>query len=101
MSFVVTRKDLPEGSILVITDKEVLGKVFVEGKKQLDLSKPFYHGEEKTIEKIKEEIKSTYILHLSGENSVSLGVELGLVDNNRIIWIQNVPHAEVVLEKWS
>jgi hypothetical protein len=96
MAFIVSEKNTENGLLLVITDSELVGKIFEEGKKQLDLSKGFYQGEEKHVEEIKELVKKAYILHLTGKNSVELGKSLGLVE--RVIVIDNIPHAEVLAE---
>ena len=98
MSFIVSKKFAPEGLILVITDKEIMGKIFEEENKQLDLSKKFYSGEERTVTEIKEILLESYILHLTGEKAVALATELNLIDPENIIWISNVPHAEVLLD---
>jgi len=42
MRFVVTKHPSANGTIMVISDKEPVGKKFWEGKKQLDLTVPFY-----------------------------------------------------------
>ncbi len=101
MSFIVAKKFSPEGMILVITDKEIVGKKFEEGKKQLDLSNKFYSGDERNVEAIKALIPETYILHLTGEKAVALGVELGFVDSQRIVWVSNIPHAEALITNES
>jgi len=72
MTFIVTEKDTANGLLLVITDKDLIGKKFEEGKKQLDLSNKFYQGEEKSKEEVKELIKCAYILHLTGEKILNL-----------------------------
>ena len=97
MSFIVTTKNAPDGLILIITDKDIVGKVFEEGNKQLDLTSKFYSGTEKSIEEVRELISNAYILHLTGKDSVALGVELNLVEKERIIWINDIPHAEVLI----
>jgi hypothetical protein len=97
MSFIVSKKFAPEGMILVITDKEIVGKIFEEGNKQLDLSKKFYLGDERTATEIKGIITESYILHLTGEKAIALGIELNFVDSEKVIWISNIPHAEVLL----
>ena len=99
MNFIVAEKSTANGLLLVITDKDLIGKKFEEGKKQLDLSNKFYQGEEKTEEQVKELIKSAYILHLTGERILKLISELGLVDLSKVLKIKNIPHAEVVLEQ--
>ena len=92
---IVNTKTTPEGLILIVTDSDLIGKKFEEGKKQLDLTKKFYLGEEKSVEEIKELLNDAYILHLTGKEAVAFGKELGLVD--KVIVIDNVEHAEVLL----
>ena len=50
MNFIVAQKQGPHGIILIVTDKDLIGHLFSEGNKQLDLTKEFYHGEEKNKE---------------------------------------------------
>ena len=95
MKFVVKIHQGPHGKILVVTDKEILGKQFSEGKLQLDLTKDFYQGVEMDTEKVKEASKSTYILHLTGENTINLFSNL--IDTERILIVEKIPHAEIYL----
>ena len=57
MVFIVSKKEGPNGLLLVVTDKEIIGKQFTEEKLQLDLSKEFYQGEEMEKEKISKKLK--------------------------------------------
>src|SRR3989344_8207699 len=93
MALIVAEKQGPHGLLLVITDKELLGKTFMEGKIQLDLTKPFYHGEEKTKTEIKALLKKARDLHFTGREAVALGVEENFVESKRILYVQNVHHA--------
>jgi hypothetical protein len=97
--FIVSEKSSPNGTLLVITDSEIVGKKFTEGKKQLDLTLKFYLGEEKSLEEAKELMRRAYVLHLTGVRAVLLGVELDLVDDTRVLVIKKIPHAEVVVER--
>jgi len=98
MKFIVSEKITPQGLLLVVTDFNLVGKVFEEGRKQLDLSKQFYQGEEKSEDEVKKLFGKAYVIHLTGEKAVDLGVKLGLVDKDKILLIKDVPHAEVLLE---
>jgi uncharacterized protein len=84
--------------LLVVTDSNLIGKKFEEDKKQLDLTSNFYKGEEKNKEEVKQLIKQVRHLHLTGKESVAIGVELDLVNPSKILYVDNVPHAEVVVE---
>ena len=97
MVLIVAEKQGPHGLLVVITDKDILGKTFTEGKVQLDLTKPFYQGKEKTKAEIKILLKRARDLHLTGKEAVALGVEEHMVESKRILYVQNVPHALVVV----
>ncbi len=96
MEFVVAKKQNIHGLLLIVTDKELLGKLFEEGKVQIDLRKEFYQGEIKKQEEVKELMKQARHLHLTGKAAIALGIELGLVDGGRILWVQGIPHAQAV-----
>ena len=98
MTLIVNEKQGPHGLLLVVTDKDILGKVFEEGKVQLDLRKKFYQGDKKTKEEVKKIIVAARHVHLTGKDAVAIGLELDLVNQKKILFIQKVPHAEVMVE---
>ena len=98
MFFIVSTKNGPHGILLVVTDKNILGKKYEQGKLQLDLTKEFYRGEEKNEQEVKAAFQKARHIHLTGERSVALGVELDLIDQQRVLWISGIPRAEIVLE---
>lgn len=83
---------------MALCDKNILGKKFEEGNQQLDLTTDFYQGEEKSEEEIEQLIKDVYIINLVGRESLHLIEKLKL-GPERIITVQNIPHAEIVLVK--
>lgn len=95
--FIVKEKNSPHGILLIITDSDIIGKKFENDKLQLDLSKEFYKGTEIDEEEIVKKISKAYILHITGKNSIKLVRELKIIDELKIITIQNVPHAEIYL----
>ena len=92
--FIVKQHHSPHGIVVVITDSDILGKSFEEGKLQLDLTKDFYKGDAKTKKEVLKILQKAYVVHLTGKHAVDIGVDLGIVDVNRIIFVDNVPHAE-------
>ena len=99
LKFIVSQKEMPQGILITITDIEIMGKKYEEGKKQLDLSNKFYQGEEKDEKETMEIIKSGYILQFTGLKAVGLGLKLGLIKMGRTVSISGIPHAEVVVER--
>jgi len=98
MSLIVKiHQGFKEERVIVVSDKELLGKKFEEGKLQLDLCSSFYAGEEKDKEEIKELLKDPCTIHLTGEETIAFFLELGLIDKERVLLIKGIPHAEVCL----
>tara|TARA_Y100000031_G_C8136747_1_gene345621 strand:- start:493 stop:792 length:300 start_codon:yes stop_codon:yes gene_type:complete len=98
MNFIVCAKQGPHANILVVTDADLIGKVIEEGKLQLDLTKKFYQGEEKTKDKVKVMLSTCSHLHLTGKGAVAIGVEMELVNSDKILYVNGVPHAQVIVE---
>ncbi len=96
MKFVVSEKKAPTGLLLVVTDKDILGTIVEEGKLQLDLTKEFYNGTEKSEKEVRGLIKEATHLHLTGQATIAIAVELDVIEADRILWVQSVPHAQVV-----
>jgi len=95
--FIVAEKKSAHGLLVVVTDKELLGKVFSDKDLILDLTKEFYKGVEKNAQEVKQVLEKAYVIHFTGKKSVMLGVDLGLVDNKRVLFVKNIPHAETML----
>ena len=97
MVLIVAEKHGPNGLLLVVTDKDILGKQFEEGKVWLDLTQKFYEGEERDKEYIKQKIEDARDLHFTGKEAVAVLVEMDLIDAERIMWVQGVPHIQGVI----
>ena len=98
MEFIVSEKKVSGRLMLIISDKDIICRIFTEGRKQLDMAKEFYQGEERKEEHLAKKLKEAYIAHCTGKNSVALGVKLGLINEDKILIVDKVPHAEVVME---
>lgn len=84
-------------SVIAICDKELVGKKFSEGKLYLDVSERFYKGEEKSEEEIEKILNEACNVNFVGEKSIKLGVKMGLIQQENIITIKEVPHAQFIL----
>jgi hypothetical protein len=81
--------------LLAACDDELLGKSFEEGELQLMVSEKFYGGEKVSQELFIRQLKCATIANLVGEVVVRIASELGMVDENGIIRIEGVPHAQI------
>ena len=106
MSLTINIKQGPHGTILVVTDTDILGKQFEdtilntitskESAISLDLTSSFYQGKDckvASIAEIQEMAKGAYILHVTGHHSIAALEEY--IDKDQIMIIQEVPHAQV------
>ncbi|MBT3836100.1 DUF424 family protein [Candidatus Woesearchaeota archaeon] len=95
---IVSQKQGPHGILLVVTDSDLIGKKFEEERVQLDLMQDFYKGDEMNKEEVKILLQRSRHAHFTGKESVAVGVELDLINPERILYVEGVPHAEVILE---
>lgn len=83
--------------IVAVCDAEHIGKVYVEGEKQLDLAahQSFYKGEFVTEELVLKALKGADSINLVGEKAVGAAAKAKLLHAGSIARIQGVPHAQV------
>ncbi len=83
--------------IIAVCDKELVGKKFINGEMQLDISERFYKGEEKSEEEIIKILKNCSCANLVGEKSVRLGIKIGIISKDNVIKIKGIPHAQYLV----
>ncbi|NJE84885.1 DUF424 domain-containing protein [Thermococcus sp. CX2] len=86
--------------LLAACDKELLGKTFREGELKLEVKERFYKGELVELDTLEELLEEATIANLVGERCVGKAIELGYVDENRVLRIEGVPHAQMAKMKW-
>jgi len=81
--------------LLAACDEELLGKTFREGELKLEVKERFYKGELMEEDALEHLLEEATIANLTGERCVSKAIELGYVDENRVLYIEGVPHAQM------
>ena len=81
--------------LLAACDEELLGKTFREGELKLEVKERFYKGELVEEDALEALLEEATIANLTGERCVQKAIELGYVDENRVLRIQGVPHAQM------
>ena len=94
---ILKKHNSPQGIILALCDKNILGKTFETEDFQLDLSSDFYQGKEKTEKEIKIEIKKAYIINICGEQSINFAKKENLVTDSQIKIIKKIPYAQIII----
>lgn len=88
-------------SVVAICDFELIGKRFEKGKFQLDIKEDFFKGnevsKEKAIEVIKDLSCEDATFFIVGKESVESGLKAGVIFNESVGEIDNIPFAMVLL----
>ena len=83
--------------IVSLADTDLIGKVFEEGIKQIDVRENFFRGEEISSEKAIEVLKDMDIVdatfNLVGKESVQCGLDAKVINKNGVMEIDGVPLA--------
>jgi len=87
--------------VVAICDKELIGKVFEEDRFRLDVKENFYKGEEMNEERIIYLLKplsaEDATFNIVGKKSVNAALKAGIITEENINEIQNIPFALVLL----
>jgi hypothetical protein len=95
---IYVKKFLSKGEVVVAAcDPEILGKCFKEGNLVLDVKKEFYQGNLLSLEDALSVIESSTIANIVGENIVSNAVKSGLICEESVLRVSNVPHAQRIV----
>ena len=87
---------IENGVMVAACDEDIIGKTFTEGKLTIDVKVEFYGQELKGTEELKDLLKNASMANLTGENAVACGITEGLIENDSVIHIKGIPHAQMV-----
>ncbi|HIH36488.1 MAG TPA: DUF424 domain-containing protein [Methanocellales archaeon] len=83
-------------SMVAACDRDILGKTFSEGELTIHVSKEFYKGEPATEAEVIAALQKATIANLLGKRAVSCGTKSGVIDQDHVITIGGVQHAQLV-----
>ncbi|MFQ6106435.1 MAG: DUF424 domain-containing protein [Thermoplasmata archaeon] len=82
--------------LLAACDSDILGKTFREEDLRIECS-GFYDGEEVPVEEFVQRMNECTIANLVGKMTVQAAVDAGFINEDCVIWIGEVPHAQMVV----
>jgi uncharacterized protein len=82
--------------LVAVCDEGCMGKEYTEGDLSLKVSKAFYGEEPADRDEVVSALCEATIANIVGEQSVACAVENGFVEVDRIIYIEGVPHVQMV-----
>jgi len=85
-----------EEVLVAVCDEGLLEKEFFEGDVHLKVSKDFYGEEHADYDEVVSALGDATIANLVGKQSVACAVENGFADAKDVIFIQGMPHVQMV-----
>lgn len=94
----ISIKIYKQGKDLLIgaCDEKLIGKKFVEGKSQIDVSKDFYDGQRISADVLKKYLEDATIANLVGKETIKYAIDFGFIDRDSVIKVKGIPHAQMV-----
>ncbi len=86
-------------TIVSCCDDELLGKIIEDGNNQLDLASDFYKGEKMSEREAGDLIRNADQVNLVGKQSVALGIKEGIIEQEHVLTLQDIPYAQCIIIK--
>lgn len=84
-------------TIVAVCDSELLGRTLRQGELHLSVNEEFFKGLLANEHDVREALKNATIANLVGKRAVDCGIDSGIIDDECIITIEGVPHAQMVV----
>ena len=81
--------------LVAACDKELLGKKLKHGNTVVEIRRDFYEGKDVSEEELQNALQKATTANLFGEKTVKCAMKCGLIDQNSVIMIDCVPHAQI------
>jgi len=92
-------RETPEGLLVSVCDRECLGETYVEEPVTLAVTEEFYGGKEAAevdAQAVVDGLKRADVANIVGERAVSVAIEAGLVDEDRVLEVEGTLHAQLL-----
>jgi len=92
----VRERETPEGLLVAVCDEECLGETYGDGDVSLTVTEEFYGGEESDADDVVDSLTRASVANLVGEECVTVAIEAGLVDEERVLELGGARHAQLL-----
>ncbi|MBU7004718.1 MAG: DUF424 family protein [Theionarchaea archaeon] len=82
--------------LVALCDRALIGQTLCEGELHIKVRERFYRGTLLEVDDCDPYLREATIGNFVGENSVAKALELGLVEEENIVTIEGVPHAQMI-----
>jgi uncharacterized protein len=84
-------------NIVALSDSDLIGRTFIEGKRQVEVKPNFFDGDEKSkgevLEVLRDMNREDATFNIVGRESVSCAIEAGIISEKGVIKIEGIPVA--------
>jgi hypothetical protein len=88
--------DTEQGRMVAVADTALVGDVYEEDGVRVDVDPDFYGETPTAREEVLETLRGASIANLVGEDAVEAGVDADVVDEENVLRVDGVPHAQMV-----
>ncbi|WP_248895575.1 DUF424 domain-containing protein [Haloplanus halobius] len=92
----VQERDTPEGLLVAVCDEECLGETYEDGEVSLTVTEEFYGGSEADADDVVDSLTRATVANLVGDRCVTVAIEAGLVDEERVLDLGGARHAQLL-----
>lgn len=93
---IVNERETPEGLLVSLCDEGLIGESFSNGDVSIEVTESFYGGEVCSESEAVAALKQAAVANIVGNESVRIAIEAGIVDETRVLDIDEVRHAQVL-----
>jgi hypothetical protein len=91
------KKHISQGHILIAAcDLELLGKTLEDGDLCIEVREGFYGGEKVDEAILYRLLEMSTMANLVGKKAVGIAIKMGLVDEECVITVKGIPHAQAL-----
>jgi len=99
MVMLLRERETPEGLLVSVCDEACLGETYKDEPVSLEVTEEFYGGKEATEatdEAVVDGLRRADVANIVGRKSVSVAIEAGLVDEDRVLEVDGTLHAQLL-----
>lgn len=93
---IVRERETPQGLLVSVCDDGLIGESFEDGDVSITVTESFYGGESRPEEAVVEALDQAAVANIVGNRSITVAIEAGIVDEDCVLDIGEVRHAQVL-----
>ncbi|ELZ73814.1 DUF424 domain-containing protein [Haloferax sp. Atlit-10N] len=92
-------RETPEGLLVSVCDPDCIGETYTDDGVSLDVTEDFYGGDEAETadeDAVVDSLTRATVANIVGEESVSVAIDAGLVDEEAVLEVGGTLHAQLL-----